>query len=96
MMWFWLSISKFFSKIGNYFYYKHLNALQIKRKKNVKIKSNKILCKKCMSTFGSQEVMERKEIKHIATRPSDNKTVNITEYWHVCNRCKAKTKKVLE
>ena len=96
MMWFWLSLSKFFSKIGNYFYYKHLNALQIKKKKNAKIKSNKILCKKCMSTFGSQEVMERKEIKHIATRPSDNKTVNITEYWHVCNRCKAKTKKVLE
>jgi hypothetical protein len=71
MMWFWLSLSKFFSKIGNYFYYKHLNALKIKKKENVKIKSNKILCKKCMSTFGSQEVMERKEIKHIATRPSD-------------------------
>jgi len=24
MLWHWLTLSKFFSKIGNYFYYKHV------------------------------------------------------------------------
>jgi len=26
---FWLSLSKFFNKIGNYFYMKHVNSLRI-------------------------------------------------------------------
>ena len=29
MMWFWLSLSKFFSKIGNYFYMKHVSSLRL-------------------------------------------------------------------
>ena len=33
MMWTWLRISKFFNKIGNYFYHKHVKSL---RKKQVK------------------------------------------------------------
>lgn len=33
MIWVWLNISKFFSKIGNYFYTKHVKTL---RKKQIK------------------------------------------------------------
>jgi hypothetical protein len=32
MIWVWLSISKFFNKIGNYFYMKHCESLRAKRK----------------------------------------------------------------
>ena len=32
MMWFYLSISKFFNKIGNYFYYLHVKELRIKQR----------------------------------------------------------------
>ena len=28
MLWHWLTLSKFFNKIGNYFYYKHINCLR--------------------------------------------------------------------
>jgi len=31
MMWHWLSLSKFFIKIGNYFYYKHVDCLRKKQ-----------------------------------------------------------------
>jgi len=31
MLWHWLTLSKFFNKIGNYFYYRHVNLLRIKQ-----------------------------------------------------------------
>ena len=34
MMWHWLRLSKFFNKIGNYFYYKHVNSLREKQVKD--------------------------------------------------------------
>ena len=34
MMWTWLRLFKFFNKIGNYFYYKHVNSLREKQVKN--------------------------------------------------------------
>jgi len=33
-MWTWLRLFKFFNKIGNYFYYKHVNSLREKQVKN--------------------------------------------------------------
>ena len=35
MMWFYLSISKFFNKIGNYFYYLHVKELRVKQRKGI-------------------------------------------------------------
>ena len=32
MLWHWLTLAKFFNKIGNYFYYKHCDCLRAKRK----------------------------------------------------------------
>ena len=35
MMWFWLSLSKFFNKIGNYFYHKHVASVKTKTRESV-------------------------------------------------------------
>ena len=34
MIWTWLRLFKFFNKIGNYFYYKHVSSLREKQVKN--------------------------------------------------------------
>jgi hypothetical protein len=34
MMWTWLRLAKFFNKIGNYFYYKHVQSLRQKQVKD--------------------------------------------------------------
>jgi len=31
MLWHWLTLSKFFNKIGNYFYYKHVKVLKLRQ-----------------------------------------------------------------
>jgi len=62
MMWFYLSISKFFNKIGNYFYYLHVKELRIKQKKDSE-KLNKPYCKKCVTKYATTEEMQRKEKK---------------------------------
>jgi len=36
MMWFWLKLSRFFNKIGNYFYYRHVNSLRFKQRLQTK------------------------------------------------------------
>ncbi len=33
MMWHWLTLSKFFNRIGNYFYYKHVHSLRKRQKR---------------------------------------------------------------
>jgi len=35
MIWFWLSLSKFFNKIGNYFYHKHVMGVKTKTRETV-------------------------------------------------------------
>ena len=36
MMWFWLSLAKFFNKIGNNFYHLHVKTLRKKQEKDMK------------------------------------------------------------
>jgi len=90
MMWFYLSISKFFNKIGNYFYYLHVKELRIKQKKDSE-KPNKPYCKKCVTKYATTEEMQRKE--NIIHATQGDKVRKITEFWLECIRCKAKTKK---
>jgi len=33
MMWFWLSLSKFFNNIGTYFYFKHVESLRKRQRR---------------------------------------------------------------
>ena len=33
-MWFWLSLSKFFNKIGNYFYHLHVKVLKVRQRRS--------------------------------------------------------------
>ena len=33
MLWHWLRLAKFFSKIGNYFYYKHVKCLRVSQRR---------------------------------------------------------------
>ncbi len=89
MIWHWLTLAKFFNKIGNYFYYKHVECVKINQRK--KFKSDKIYCKKCASRFGVHQQMILKE--KIVYGTQGNKTRKMTEFWHECVRCKAKTKK---
>ena len=35
MMWVWLNLSKFFNKIGNYFYHKHVMCVKTKTRESV-------------------------------------------------------------
>ena len=56
MMWFYLSISKFFNKIGNYFYNLHVVELRIKQKKDSE-KPNKPYCKKCVLKYATTELL---------------------------------------
>ena len=90
MIWFYLSLSKYFCNIGNYFYHLHVKELRNKQKKN----NQKILkpyCKKCVVKYATTEDMQRKE--NIIHAKQGNRVRKITEFWLECIRCKAKTKK---
>lgn len=90
MMWHFLSLSKFFNKIGNYFYHLHIKELKIKQKIDSG-KPKKPYCKKCVLKYATAEKMKRKEKIIHATQ--GNRIRKITEFWLECIRCKAKTKK---
>ena len=90
MIWFYLSISKYFCRIGNYFYHLHVKELRLKQQKDSK-KPNKPYCKKCVLKYATAEEMKRKE--NIIHATQGNRIRKITEFWLECMRCKAKTKK---
>ncbi len=60
MMWFWLKLSKFFNKIGNYFYYRHVSSLRFKQEIEMKkgLYSN-IHAKRKRIAAGSKEKMRK-------------------------------------
>ena len=59
-MWFWLSLAKFFNKIGNYFYYLHVKTLRKKQEKDMKkgLYAN-IHAKRKRIAAGSKEKMRK-------------------------------------
>ena len=90
MIWFYLSMSKYFCNIGNYFYNLHVKELKNKQKKNNQ-KIIKPYCKKCVLKYATTEDMQRKE--NIIHAKQGNRVRKITEFWLECIRCKAKTKR---
>jgi len=90
MMWHFLSLSKFFNKIGNYFYHLHIKELKIKQKINSE-KPKEPYCKKCIVKHATSEQMIKKENLIYGTQGKEIR--QITEFWLECIRCKAKTKK---
>ena len=60
MMWFWLSLAKFFNKIGNYFYHLHVRTLRKKQEKDMKkgLYAN-IHAKRKRIAAGSKEKMRK-------------------------------------